>query len=526
METATVNCRPNRRPGLLSRSRICLALIVGIASAVSFTLTIGTPVLASSAVIVPSELPAFGDNGASVVRLQQAIIARGFTLRGGITGNFDPATRTALKALQTVAGFKPTGILDSKTAKFLGLVDTQPLSSTSFPKVGMSGDQVWTLQQALINNGITLKGGADGKFGLATTIALAKFQSAKGLPVTKALDKSTAIALGLIAAPAPIATAVAKKATTTGGSKFPAQWEQSNAVRELQTALLRNGITVNGGVDGIYGTATIAALAAFQSRHNLPANGVLDEATSIALGAITKTVAVAATVAPVSASLSIDSLPTLGQRSDAVRVVQNALIATGIEVKGGVDGVFGIATAISIGKFQESQNIPVTKSLDVRTAIALGVLPSVENLGITVINVFPVQGLCSYTDSWHEPRSGGRLHIGVDITAATGKALYAVVDGYISQVTASGSLSGNALRLSQPDGTYFFYAHLDSFAAGIGVGAQVRAGQIIGYVGATGNAGGPHLHFEVHPFGGDAVNPYQVVKVVDACNVTEVLPQS
>ncbi|MHB1130096.1 MAG: M23 family metallopeptidase, partial [Ilumatobacteraceae bacterium] len=96
----------------------------------------------------------------------------------------------------------------------------------------------------------------------------------------------------------------------------------------------------------------------------------------------------------------------------------------------------------------------------------------------------------------------------------------------ISQVTVGGSLSGNALRLSQSDGTYFFYAHMDSFAAGIAVGTPVHAGQIIGYVGSTGNAGGPHLHFEVHPFGGDPVNPYPVVKVVDACNATEVLPQS
>jgi len=140
--------------------------------------------------------------------------------------------------------------------------------------------------------------------------------------------------------------------------------------------------------------------------------------------------------------------------------------------------------------------------------------------------VFPVQGSCSFTDTWHAPRSGGRLHIGVDITAATGKALYAVVDGVISHTTAGGSLSGNALKLTQADGTYFFYAHLDSFAAGIAVGTQVRAGQIIGYVGATGNAGGAHLHFEVHPFGGEAVNPFPIVKVVDACNVTEVLPQS
>ncbi len=511
--------------------RIVSVLAIGLVSIVGVIGLSITGVQASSLAAKLTQLPAFGDNGADVVRLQQAIVARGFTLRGGITGNFDATTRYTLKTLQKVAGFKATGVLDERTAKFLGLVDVAPLASANLPKVGMSGDYVWSLQQALINNGVPVKGGADGKFGLATTIALGRFQAAKGLSVTKVLDKSTAIALGLLPAPAPVVAAVTKsvatKVVSSSASAFPRQWDQSEAVRSLQTALLRNGITVNGGVDGVYGTATIAALAAFQGRHNLPANGIMDEPTAIALGIVNNPVPVAAVpVAPAVGQLTIETLPSVGQRSEAVRKVQNALIATGVEVKGGADGIFGVATVIAIGKFQESQNIPVSKTLDVRTAIALGVLPSVENLGLTVIKVFPVQGICSFSDSWGVPRSGGRLHIGVDITAATDKALYAVVDGVISQVTVSGALSGNALRLAQPDGTYFYYAHMNSFAPGIALGTPVRAGQIIGYVGSTGNAGGPHLHFEVHPLGGDPVNPYPVVKIVDACNATEVLPQS
>lgn len=522
MSTNLINLRPQRTARVV-------AVIISVAISLSFVA--GTAAHASNSALNPADLPSFGDNGASVVRLQQAIIARGFTLRGGISGKFDAVTKTSLKALQRVAGFNATGELDAKTAKFLGLTDTTPLTTSNFPRVGMSGDAVWTLQQALINNGSSVKGGADGKFGLATTIALGKFQSAKGLPVSKVLDKSTAIALGLIAGPAPVAPA-AKPVAATSTSKYPAQWEKSDAVRTLQSALLRNGITVNGGVDGIYGTATIAALAAFQDRHSLPANGVLDEPTAVALG-LTKgaSAPVAVSVAPVAVAstptqLSIESLPSLGQRSEAVRAVQNALVNAGIEVKGGADGVFGIATAISIGKFQEVQGIPVSKTLDIRTAIALGVLPSVESMGLTVINVFPVQGPCYFTDTWHETRSGNRLHIGVDIIAKRGQAIYAVVDGWISQVTVGGSLSGNALRVSRSDGTYFFYAHMDSFAPGIALNSPVRAGQIIGYVGSTGNTETPHLHFEVHPFGGDAVSPYAVVKVVDACNVTEVLPQS
>ncbi len=508
--------------------RVAAILAIALAGTlVASTIAVST---VSATPIKSTELTKFGDSGSSVVRLQQAIAARGFTIRGGVSGMFDNNTRLALKSLQKVAGFRATGVLDDRTAKFLGLVDVVAISESNLPKVGMSGDAVWSLQQALINNGTAVKGGADGKFGLATTIALGRFQSVKGLTVTKTLDKNTAVALGLVAAP--VVVTKATKPVTSTGSAFPQSGDRSDAVRHVQQALLRNGITVNGGVDGIYGTATIAALAFFQGRRNLPANGIMDEPTAVALGLLNNTVvavAVAAApvaVAPVTAILTIETLPKRGNTSEEVRVVQSALIQNGIEVKGGADAVFGVATTIALGKFQEARGITVTKALDIQTAIALGVLPSVESMGLTKISVFPVQGPCNFIDTWLAPRSGGRQHLGVDITAARGNALYAAVDGVISQVTVGGALSGNALRVSQPDGTYFFYAHLDSFAPGIALGTPVRAGQVIGYVGSTGSAGTAHLHFEVHPFGGDAVSPYSVVKVVDACNVTTLLPQS
>jgi murein DD-endopeptidase MepM/ murein hydrolase activator NlpD len=70
------------------------------------------------------------------------------------------------------------------------------------------------------------------------------------------------------------------------------------------------------------------------------------------------------------------------------------------------------------------------------------------------------------------------------------------------------------------DGTYFFYGHLQSLAAGVGVGTPVKAGQVIGTNGKTGDTNTPHLHFEVHPGGGDAVNAYPIAKAADACHVT------
>jgi LysM repeat protein len=132
---------------------------------------------------------------------------------------------------------------------------------------------------------------------------------------------------------------------------------------------------------------------------------------------------------------------------------------------------------------------------------------------------FPVDGACWYTDTWHATRSGGRLHEGVDIGASGGTPLLAVADGKIAKVYTERPdwKGGNAIRLTAADGTYFFYGHLQSFAAGIELGVPVTAGQVIGYVGKTGNAGVDHLHFEAHPGGGAAVNPYPLVKAVNTC---------
>jgi hypothetical protein len=111
--------------------------------------------------------------------------------------------------------------------------------------------------------------------------------------------------------------------------------------------------------------------------------------------------------------------------------------------------------------------------------------------------------------------------------AKAGQYVYAVQDGRLSKQTLDrpGSLSGNAWWLTADDGTYYFYAHLSAFAPDLKVGSRVTAGQIIGYVGRTGNASGAHLHFEVHPKGGVAVNPTPIVRSVDGCKTTTPPPQ-
>ncbi len=126
--------------------------------------------------------------------------------------------------------------------------------------------------------------------------------------------------------------------------------------------------------------------------------------------------------------------------------------------------------------------------------------------------VCPVNGAVSFTDSWGAPRSGGRTHQGVDMIAARGTPLVAIESGKISRMSSS-SLGGITLWIAGSSGDSFYYAHLDGYASGVSSGMAVSAGELIGYVGNTGNARYtvPHLHFEHHPGGGSAVNPYPLV---------------
>lgn len=120
----------------------------------------------------------------------------------------------------------------------------------------------------------------------------------------------------------------------------------------------------------------------------------------------------------------------------------------------------------------------------------------------------PMNG-SAYGDSWGAPRSGGRSHEGVDMLAPMGTPIYAVVSGSVN--FRQNRLGGNAVSLVGDNGNRYYYAHLASYE---GASRRVNQGDVIGYNGDTGNATGtPHLHFEIHPGGGLAVNPTPSVRV-------------
>jgi len=125
----------------------------------------------------------------------------------------------------------------------------------------------------------------------------------------------------------------------------------------------------------------------------------------------------------------------------------------------------------------------------------------------------PVEPPYTYTDTYGAPRSGGRTHKGTDIMAPSGAKEFAYTAGVVADEHAN-SLGGITLYLKGDDGNTYYYAHLSRYAVGQGV--RVAAGQLVGYVGNTGDARytAAHLHFEVHPGGGAAVNPYSYVKRV------------
>lgn len=121
--------------------------------------------------------------------------------------------------------------------------------------------------------------------------------------------------------------------------------------------------------------------------------------------------------------------------------------------------------------------------------------------------ICPVAGPSAFGDTFGAPRPGGRKHEGVDMMSPYGTPLVAVVAGFATMKTTN--LGGNSISLAGDDGNGYFYAHLSSWE---GPSRSVAAGEVIGYVGHTGDTTANHLHFEIHPGGGSAVDPYPTVR--------------
>ncbi len=114
-------------------------------------------------------------------------------------------------------------------------------------------------------------------------------------------------------------------------------------------------------------------------------------------------------------------------------------------------------------------------------------------------------------NTWHAPRGANRLHEGQDIFAPRGTPTYSATRGYIYNIGENG-LGGQTVSVIGAGGRVYYYAHFDSYAAGIAEGDYVTPQTVLGYVGTTGNAQGtpPHLHFGVYTPTG-AINPLSLL---------------
>lgn len=137
--------------------------------------------------------------------------------------------------------------------------------------------------------------------------------------------------------------------------------------------------------------------------------------------------------------------------------------------------------------------------------------------------LLPVQGINAdqLQDTFTDARSEGRVHDAIDILAPNGTPVLAVADGTVEKLFDS-VRGGLTVYQFEPSGRYcYYYAHLDRYADGLAEKKTIKRGEVIGYVGSTGNASpeAPHLHFEIHVLGpekqwwkGESINPYPVLK--------------
>lgn len=145
----------------------------------------------------------------------------------------------------------------------------------------------------------------------------------------------------------------------------------------------------------------------------------------------------------------------------------------------------------------------------------------------TVIDIaFPVQGDVTFTDTFDDPRSGGRVHNAADIMADKMTPIVAVVDGVIDYAPTTEPSYGYMITLDGDDGYEYNYVHINNdtpgtddgdggpenaYAPGIAKGVRVERGQLIAWVGDSGNAEdvGSHCHFEIIAADGTSINPYE-----------------
>jgi murein DD-endopeptidase MepM/ murein hydrolase activator NlpD len=249
----------------------------------------------------------------------------------------------------------------------------------------------------------------------------------------------------------------------------------------LQVALRVRGLYA-GTVDGLAGPATAAAVQRFQRSARLPATGIADARTRRALGRYGRHL--------------LGSRPlTRGATGWDVAALQFLLAWHGFP-SATFDGGLGTHTEKALRKFQRWAGLPADGVAGPTTIAALRKpLPTCP-----IALAWPLQAPIG--DPFG-PR-GNRFHAGIDLIAAQGTPVQAAGPGRVAFAGLAGGGWGKLVVVLHGDGVRTLYAHLSKID--VRLGAPVETGTLLGLVGATGDATGPHLHFEVR-LRGAAVDP-------------------
>lgn len=308
---------------------------------------------------VPTRTLREGMGGQDVLYTQDRLAALGY-LTGISDGQYGAATKAAVLAFQKKNGLSADGVLGTNTRKRLFSEGAIGAKETSQPDgvgerkltLGMKGDDVKSVQKKLIALGY-LTGKADGVYGTATESAIRRFQTRNGLTsdgicgedTVKALYSSTAIDAGSSVTPSP------KPVDESAPTRILRPGMSGDDVKSVQSRLKALGY-YTGTVDGNYGTGTMAAVASFQLRNNLSADGVAGKRTykklysSDALPAISTP-----TSTPTTGVTRPTRLLYSGCTGDDVKSVQQRLKDLGY-LTDKVDGKYGANTVAAMCAFQ------------------------------------------------------------------------------------------------------------------------------------------------------------------------------
>ncbi len=253
------------------------------------------------------------------------------------------------------------------------------------------------------------------------------------------------------------------------------------------------------------------ALTAETIQDILASRIILDRAADRELASVGRLEAVRAQLDRLKDTLTVDQELVSRLRARAEEVVVNL-----DELQREADAAYQTAREVAAAELQayeeEQARIRAEEARQAALAAARkrGAAAGVDD-SVTPGFVCPVPG-ARFINDWGFPRSGGRTHQGTDMFALRGSPVIAVATGNLSIDTYK--LGGLIARVHADHGVTYYFAHLDGYADGIANGQRIEKGEVIGYVGNTGNAIGtsPHLHIQIHPNHGAPVNPYPTLR--------------